>query len=54
MRGDGSVAGEGRVVGIPKSHSWGKTMHPQTHQPTLDALPYFEGRLLLFCTKYKI
>ena len=24
MRGDGSVAGEGRVVGVPKSHSWGK------------------------------
>ena len=55
MRGDGSVAGEGRVVGVPKSHSWGKcTMHPQTHQPTLEALPYFEGTLLLFCTKYKI
>ena len=24
MRGDGSVAGEGRVVGVPKFHSWGK------------------------------
>ena len=24
MRGDGGVAGEGRVVGIPKFHSWGK------------------------------
>ena len=24
MRGDGSVAGEGRVVGLPKFHSWGK------------------------------
>ena len=24
MRGDGAVAGEGRVVGIPKFHSWGK------------------------------
>ena len=24
MREDGSVAGEGRVVGVPKFHSWGK------------------------------
>ena len=24
MRGEGSVAGEGRVVGVPKFHSWGK------------------------------
>ena len=24
MRGDGGVAGEGRVVGVPKFHSWGK------------------------------
>ena len=24
MRGDSGVAGEGRVVGLPKFHSWGK------------------------------
>ena len=24
MRGNGAVAGERRVVGVPKSHSWGK------------------------------
>ena len=24
MRGDGGVAGEGRFVGAPKFHSWGK------------------------------
>ena len=24
MRGDGGVVGEGRVVGVPKFHSWGK------------------------------
>ena len=24
MRGDGGVAGEGRAVGVPKFHSWGK------------------------------
>ena len=26
MRGDNGVAGEGRVVGIPKFQSWGKFM----------------------------
>ena len=24
MRGDSAVAGEGRVVAVPKFHSWGK------------------------------
>ena len=24
MRGEGGVAGEGRVVGVPMFHSWGK------------------------------
>ena len=24
MRGDGGVSGEGRVVGVPKFHYWGK------------------------------
>ena len=28
MRGDGGVAGEGRVVGVPKFHSWGKYTMP--------------------------
>ena len=23
MRGDGGIAAEGRVVGVPKFHSWG-------------------------------
>ena len=31
MRGDGGVAGEGRVVGIPKFHSWGKCTMPLTN-----------------------
>ena len=30
MRGDGGVAGEGRVVGVPKFHSWGKCTMPST------------------------
>ena len=30
MRGDGGVAGEGRVVGIPKVHYWGKCTMPLT------------------------
>ena len=31
MRGDGGVAGEGRIVGIPKFHSWGKCTMPLTN-----------------------
>ena len=31
MRGDGGVAGEGRVVGVPKFHSWGKFIMPLTN-----------------------
>ena len=30
MRGDSGVAGEGRVAGIPKFHSWGKYTMPLT------------------------
>ena len=30
MRGDGGVAGEGRVVGVPKFHSWGECNHAIT------------------------
>ena len=31
MRDDGSVAGEGRGVGVPKFHSWGKCTIPLTN-----------------------
>ena len=31
MRGDGGVAGEGRIVGVPKFHSWGKFTMPLTN-----------------------
>ena len=31
MRGDRGVAGEGRVAGIPKFHSWGKYTMPLTN-----------------------
>ena len=31
MRGDSGVAGEGRVVGLPKFHSWGKCTMPLTN-----------------------
>ena len=31
MRGDSGVAGEGRVFGIPKFHSWGKCTMPLTN-----------------------
>jgi len=30
VRGEGGVAGEGRVVGVPKFHSWGKSTTPPT------------------------
>ena len=32
MRGDSGVAGEGRVVGIPKFHSWGTCTMPLTNR----------------------
>ena len=31
MRGDSGVAGEGRVVGVSKFHSWGKCTMPLTN-----------------------
>ena len=31
MRGDSGVAGEWRVAGIPKFHSWGKYTIPLTN-----------------------
>ena len=31
MRGNSNVAGEGRVTGIPKFHSWGKYAMPLTN-----------------------
>ena len=30
MRGESGVAGEGRVFGVPKFHSWGKCTMPLT------------------------
>ena len=31
MRGDSGVAGEGRVLGVPKFPSWGKCTMPSTN-----------------------
>ena len=31
MRVDSGVAGEGRIVGVPKLHSWGKWTMPLTN-----------------------
>jgi len=31
VRGDGGVAGEGRVVGVQNFHSWGKCTMPLTN-----------------------
>ena len=37
MRGEGGVAGEGRAVGLPKFHSWGKC--------TINAINEYQLRL---------
>ena len=62
VRGEGGVAGEGRVVGVPKFHSWGKCTMPLTNinylclkrfQPPLwskVALP-MGNLLLMICSK---
>ena len=46
MRGDGGIAGEGRVVGVPKFHSWGKCTMPLTQIgcPTLPVACVLLGR----------
>ena len=31
VRGDSGVAGEGRIVGVRKCHSWGKRIMPLTN-----------------------
>ena len=31
MRGDSDVACEGRIIGVPKFHSWGKCTMPLTN-----------------------
>ena len=36
MRGDSGVAGEGRVVGVPKLHSWGKCTMPLTNSTQIE------------------
>ena len=49
VRGDSGVAGEGRVVGVPKFHSWGKMLcsclYILTHTRTrmVSALTNFSG-----------
>ena len=42
MRGDGGVAGQGRVVGVPKFHSWGKCTMPLTNINSMDMMKQLE------------
>ena len=43
MKGDGGVAAEGRLVGVPKFHSWGKcTMPLRNTVVRVDGLAKFE------------
>ena len=37
MRGDSGIAGEGRVVGVPKFHSWGKYTMPLRLRDTVES-----------------
>ena len=46
MRGEGGVAGEGGVVGVPKFHSWGKCTMPLTDIKS-DWMPNASSGLLL-------
>ena len=44
MRGEGGVAGEGRVVGVPKFHPWGKCTIPLcVSRCTISLLLYLSG-----------
>ena len=63
MRGDSGVAGEGRVVGVPKFHSWGKCTMPLTNinsdwmsngSSGLRIILYYAGPLscILGCNKH--
>ena len=48
MRGDSGVAGEGRVVGVPKFHSWGKCTMPLTNSNS-DWMSKASSRLCNIC-----
>ena len=45
-RGEGGVAGEGRVVGVPKFHSWGKCTMPLMNINS-DWMPNASSRLCI-------
>ena len=48
MRGDGGVAGEGRLVGIPKFHFWGKCTMPFTISTQIGC-PMLPLACILYC-----
>ena len=49
MRGDGGVAGEGRVVGVPKFHSWGKCTMPLTNINSDWMADASSGLCIIYC-----
>ena len=51
MRGDGGVAGEGRVVGLPTFHSWGKCTMPLTNINS-DWMSNASLACVLYCINY--
>ena len=48
MRGDSGVAGEGRVVGVPKFHSWGKCTMPLRLRDMVCSLIFMKNITFLF------
>ena len=51
MRGEGGVAGEGRVVGVPKFHSWGKCTMPLMNINSDWMSNASSGRVLTYITR---
>ena len=54
MRGDSGVAGEGRVVGVPKFHSWGKCTMPLTNINSDSMSNASSGLCIILCYLYYI
>ena len=54
MKGEGSVAGEGSVVGVPKFHSWNKCNMPLTNINSDRMSNAFSGQCINLCYLYGI
>ena len=53
LRGDSGVAGEGRVVSMPKFHSWGKCTHAiNEYQLRLNIQCFLWPMYILYCVMF--